>query len=95
MRSPIADEKVQENVLRCNDCRNFCSLDVAKGICRLTQDAILIDSAVCSEYVQLPKCKFCAFFSASDQAGIGTCNAEASHPWAYPEMIAVTCEMFK
>ena len=95
MGSTIADVNVQEKVLRHNDCRNFCSLDVAKGICRRTQEVVLIDSATCSEYVQLPKCKFCAYFSYGVQEGIGTCNADASQPWAYPEMIAVTCEMFK
>ena len=95
MESTIADEIVREKVLRHNDCRNFCNLDVAKGICRRTQEVVLIDSTACSEYVQLPKCKFCANFSSGDQEGIGTCNADASHPWAYPEMIAVTCEMFK
>ncbi len=95
MGNPMVDEKVHEKVLRCNDCRDFCSIDVAKGICRRTQENILIDSTACSDYVQLPKCKFCVYYSAGDQEGIGACNAEASHPWAYPEMIAVTCEMFK
>ncbi len=95
MGSSNTDETVQEKVLRCDDCRNYCSLDVAKGICRQTQEIILIDSYICSEYVQLPKCRFCIYFSPGDQEGIGTCTAEASHPWAYPEMIAVTCEMFK
>jgi hypothetical protein len=55
----------------------------------------LIDSVACSSYVQLPKCKFCAAFAAGEQEGIGTCTAEAGHPWAYPEMIAVTCGLFK
>lgn len=95
MESPILEDKVQEKVLWHNDCRNYCSLDVAKGICRRTQEVVLIESTACSEYVQLPKCKFCAYFSTGNQEGIGTCNADASHPWAYPEMIAVTCEMFK
>ncbi len=91
----IEDEKVQAKVLRCNDCRDFCSIDVAKGICHKTQEVVLIDSTACSEYVQLPKCKFCAHYSTGDQEGIGVCNAEVGHPWAYPEMIAVTCEMFR
>ncbi len=95
MERLIVDENAQEKVLRCNDCRNFCSLDVAKGICRLTQVIVLFDSNACSEYVQLPKCKFCAYFLTSDQEGIGTCTADANRHWAYPEMIAVTCEMFK
>jgi 4-hydroxyphenylacetate decarboxylase small subunit len=76
-----------------SDCRNFCSVDVAKGVCRRTQDLVLIDSTSCECYVQLPKCKFCANYAANgDQTGV--CKAEQGEPWAYPEMIAVTCEMF-
>lgn len=81
--------------LQHKDCRNFISVDVAKGICRRTGDMILLDGEACSEYVQLPKCKFCSHYATSDQEGIGCCTAEAGSPWAYPEMIAVTCEMFK
>lgn len=92
----MIEEKVQQQQgLRHCDCRNFCNMDVAKGICRRLQEVVLIDEAACPEYAQLPKCKFCANFGAGEQEGIGTCNADASRPWAYPEMIAVTCEMFK
>jgi 4-hydroxyphenylacetate decarboxylase small subunit len=90
----IKEKVVQQGLLH-SDCCNFCNMDVAKGICRRTQEMVLIDSEACGCYAQLPKCKFCANFAAGSDEGIGTCNAEASHPWAYPEMIAVTCEMFK
>ncbi len=90
----MIEEKVYQKVLHHNDCRNFCSMDVAKGICRRTGDTILMDAEACEAYQQLPKCKFCANFAAGED-NMGTCNAEATHPWAYPEMIAVTCEMFK
>ena len=85
---------IEEKVLQHNDCRNFCSMDVAKGICRRTQETVLIDSTACPCFVTLPKCKFCANYAASDES-TGVCTAEAGQPWAYPEMIAVTCEMFK
>ena len=91
----MIEEQALTRLLQHNDGRNFCSMDVVKGICRRTGDTVLIDSEACDSYVQLPKCKFCASFTASEQEGIGTCNAEASRPWAYPEMIAVTCEWFK
>jgi 4-hydroxyphenylacetate decarboxylase small subunit len=90
----MIEEKVEKQVLLHNDCRNFCSMDVAKGICRRTGEMILIDSGTCENYQTMPKCKFCANFSAGEE-GLGTCMAEASHPWAYPEMLAVTCKMFK
>jgi hypothetical protein len=44
--------------------------------------------------VRLPKCKFCANY-AKNGDGTGHCQAEQGEPWAYAEMIAVTCEMFK
>ncbi len=91
----MIEEKVMVKLCQHSDCRNFCSMDVAKGICRRTQEIVLIDSEACAAYVQLPKCKFCANYVAGEQEGIGTCTAEEGGPWAYPEMIAVTCEMFK
>ena len=91
----MIEEQALTRLLQHNDCRNFCSMDVVKGICRRTGETVLIDSAACDCYVQLPKCKFCADFAAGGQEGIGTCRAEAGQPWAYPEMIAVTCGLFK
>jgi 4-hydroxyphenylacetate decarboxylase small subunit len=88
----MIEEKVL--VLRHNDCQEFCSMDVAKGICRRSGKVVLIDSDTCPEFKQLPKCKFCANFEATEE-GLGVCKADESRPWAYPEMIAVTCEMFK
>lgn len=85
---------LKEIVLQHNDCRNFCSVDVAKGICRRTKDMVLIDSDACTYFVQLPKCKFCANYAGNGD-GTGVCKAETGEPWAYQEMIAVSCEMFK
>ncbi len=84
---------LKEMVLQHNDCRNFCSVDVAKGLCRRTQELVLIDAEACDHYERLPKCKFCANYAANGDH-IGVCRAEKGEPWAYPEMIAVTCEMF-
>ncbi len=85
---------VEENVLHHNDCRNFCALDVAKGLCRRTENIILIDSDTCKCFEQLPKCKFCENYEMTDPS-MGICKAGPEGTWAYPEMIAVTCEMFK
>lgn len=85
---------IEEMVLTHSDCRNYCHVDVAKGMCRRTQDLVLIDDKSCECFVQLPKCKFCANYSSTGE-GMGVCKAEKGEPWAYPEMIAVTCEMFK
>ncbi len=87
-------EDVKEPVLTHGDCRNYVSMDVAKGICRRTSDVVPINAASCDAYEQLPKCKFCSRF-AEGVEGDGACTAEQGEPWAYAEMIAVTCEMFR
>ena len=84
---------LKEIVLRHNDCRNFCFVDVAKGLCRRTQELVLIDSDTCTHFERLPKCKFCAHYTANGDS-TGVCKAEKGEPWAYAEMIAVTCDMF-
>lgn len=81
--------------LKHNDCRNFIPVDVAKGICRLTEQLILIDSPVCKNFSVLPKCKNCCHFSPSQtEEFIGVCGAESNKPWTYSELIAVTCHMY-
>jgi 4-hydroxyphenylacetate decarboxylase small subunit len=85
---------IEEKVLQHADCRNFCTLDVAKGLCRRSDTLVPVDSTACTCFVQLPKCKFCQNFADKGE-GVGACLAEQGEPWAYPEMIAVTCEWFK
>jgi 4-hydroxyphenylacetate decarboxylase small subunit len=80
-------------VLHHSDCRNFCTLDVAKGLCRRTNELVQVDADSCTCFLELPKCKFCANYAATED-NLGICKAEKDEPWAYPEMIAVTCELF-
>lgn len=87
-------EDVKVTVLTHGDCRNYVQMDVAKGICRRTNDVVLINAPSCEAYEQLPKCKFCSQYAGSGE-GMGTCTADKDQPWAYPEMIAVTCKTFR
>jgi 4-hydroxyphenylacetate decarboxylase small subunit len=77
-----------------NDCWNFVTVDVAKGICRRRGELVAIDTPVCKNFRPLPKCKNCAHFAPGSEEGIGVCGAELHKPWTYPELIAVTCEMY-
>lgn len=77
-----------------NDCWNFVTVDVAKGICRRRNELVAIDTPTCEKFVPLPKCKNCAHFEPGTETGIGNCAAERHKPWTYPELIAVTCEMY-
>ena len=75
------------------DCRNYAAVDVAKGICHRTKELVPADAGRCEHFVPMPKCKFCAHFSESEQF-LGVCNGVRSKPVTYPDLIAVTCEMF-
>lgn len=78
-----------------NDCRNFVTVDVAKGICRRRNEMVAIDTPTCEHFEALAKCKNCAFFKNGHADGLGTCEATDARPWTYPELIAVTCEMYR
>jgi 4-hydroxyphenylacetate decarboxylase small subunit len=75
------------------DCRNFAAIDAAKGICHRTKEVVAADGDHCEHCVPIQKCKFCLHFTSTEQY-LGTCNAVASKPMTYPDLIAVTCEMF-
>lgn len=77
-----------------NDCRNFVTVDVTKGICRRTGDLIMIDTPACPHFNELPKCKNCAAYACGQDENLGTCNAEKTAHWTYPELVAVTCDWY-
>lgn len=82
-----------DRVLRHVDCRNFAALDVVKGICHRCKELVVGDAEHCEHFVVLPKCRFCEHFVASQQF-LGVCNAVPWRPMTYPDLLAVTCEMF-
>jgi 4-hydroxyphenylacetate decarboxylase small subunit len=80
------------------DCRNFAPVDVAKGICHRTKEMIPADGEACRDFDRIPKCRWCANFQADPgTVEMGTCGASAgtSQFMAYPDMVAVTCEMYQ
>ncbi|MDT3700156.1 MAG: 4-hydroxyphenylacetate decarboxylase small subunit [Thermincola sp.] len=87
---------IMENAqLAHKDCRNFAPVDVVKGLCHLHKQMVLIDSPVCEKYKILPKCESCSNFKPDcTEAKLGICLAEATEPWTYAELIAVTCENY-
>ncbi len=81
------------NNLKHMDCRNYASLDVAKGVCHRTKELVLADGDHCDFFVATEKCKFCGHFAATTEY-LGTCDAVAGKPTTYPDLITVTCENF-
>ncbi len=76
------------------DCRNYAPVDVAKGICHRTKELVLADEAHCDHFTATQKCKFCLHYTAGAEQFIGTCEAGPNTPMTYPDLIAVTCEVF-
>lgn len=77
------------------ECRNYAPVDVAKGICHRTKELVLADGDHCEHLEKIQKCKFCSQYTASNQEYLGTCDAVISKPMTYPDLVTVTCEMFK
>ncbi|MEG1255204.1 4-hydroxyphenylacetate decarboxylase small subunit [Clostridium sp.] len=85
-----------ENVnMKHNDCVNFSQIDVAKGICRLSNEMIFIDTPVCENFNEVSKCNNCANFKNPDKDNVGTCVGLKKQSWTYGELNAVTCEGYK
>lgn len=82
-------------MLKHNDCLNFCSIDAAKGICRLTKQCIAIDSNLCGSFTLAPKCNNCEHFHNADEKGIGLCKGLTKEDWVYGSLPAVTCTSYK
>jgi 4-hydroxyphenylacetate decarboxylase small subunit len=83
---------VTQPVKKHSDCENFAPVDVAKGICRLTNTPVLIDSSVCAKFEAIPKCSRCTFFKNSDRDGIGTCTGLEKEYWTAGNYNAGLCE---
>lgn len=77
-----------------NDCRNFITVDVAKGICSISNEKILIDSKVCTAFVNIKKCKNCGSFAPSTEKTLGTCTGFKEPDWAYGDLVAENCEKY-
>ncbi len=77
------------------DCMNFSPIDAAKGICRLTESMIPIDSDICPNFREKRKCENCVNFKSPDKDNIGTCIGLEKDDWTFGELNAVTCEGYQ
>lgn len=75
-----------------SDCEHFCSIDVAKGLCRMTGAIVLIDTPVCAQFEELAKCANCRHFSVSGSEEFGNCQGFAKEYWTTAQTRAVCCE---
>lgn len=75
-----------------SDCTNFSPIDVAKGICRLCNELIFIDTDTCGSFDRLPKCNNCSNFKEPNTDDIGTCEGFKKTYWTHGELNAMSCE---
>ncbi len=75
----------------CKDCRLYLPVDVFRGICKVNKASITPDDNACKKFEKMPKCRFCANYTA-EKDYLGKCNGTTL---AYPDMIAVKCADFK
>jgi 4-hydroxyphenylacetate decarboxylase small subunit len=77
------------------DTRNYVPIDVIKGIDHLTGLIVMADDEAPKDYEVMPKCKNCINFRTDgEQMGICECSLNEPKFFAYPDMVAVTCEMY-
>jgi 4-hydroxyphenylacetate decarboxylase small subunit len=78
------------------DCRNFAAVDVSKGICHRSKQLVAADDSACEQFDRIPKCVNCLEFAAT-ATELGICNASSHEPkfFAYPDMVASTCDRYR
>ncbi|WP_252229679.1 4-hydroxyphenylacetate decarboxylase small subunit [Clostridium sp. ZBS15] len=78
-----------------NDCLNFSSIDAAKGICRISNQMIFIDTPICNNFNEAHKCRNCTNFKNPDKDNMGTCTGLKIEAWTFGDLSAATCEGYK
>ncbi|EMR7683808.1 4-hydroxyphenylacetate decarboxylase small subunit [Yersinia enterocolitica] len=74
-------------------CHNFCPIDVAKGLCRLSTQIVMIDSPVCSEFREMPRCVHCRYFEG--ETSPGQCHGLVKPYWVDGNSRAGLCDTFE
>ena len=76
----------------CKDCKYYLSVDVFKGICKISKKDIKPDEIQEGCFDKQQMCKFCNKFTASQtNENLGKCMDSVI---AYPDMTAKTCSDF-
>ena len=86
---------MEKKALKHNDCRNFLPVDVVKGLCRVKNQLVFIDTDVCPKFEALPKCKNCSNFLDASKDNTGTCGCSKVGYWTFADNIALNCGGYK
>ncbi|WP_148305563.1 4-hydroxyphenylacetate decarboxylase small subunit [Candidatus Arsenophonus nilaparvatae] len=73
-------------------CHNFCPIDVAKGLCRLSGNLIMIDTPVCENYNEKPRCEHCRHYC--DKTSPAQCLGFGKPYWVDASTNAGLCDAF-
>ncbi len=85
---------MEQNNCHHRNCQNYAPVDVIKGICHLSKNTVDASGASCDKFEQLPVCRTCKHYAATDRKLIGSCNANRTKFFTYPDLVATTCEWF-
>ena len=75
-------------------CRNYAPVDVVKGLCHLSKNLVDAASPSCDQCEALPLCKLCKHYTATSKEFVGSCSAQKTPFFTYPDLVATTCEWF-
>ena len=73
------------------DCENYTTIDVFKGLCRRDKKMIMADKVVWDNFVPVKKCKFCKQYT-TEKEFLGMCKGKIM---VYPDLLAKTCDNFE
>lgn len=77
-------------------CMNYAPVDVTRGLCHDSGDAVPADGEACGSFEARPVCALCSSYSAAEgQPYLGVCGAEGGSPMTYPDLNATTCGKFR
>ncbi len=73
------------------DCENYTTIDVFKGLCRRDKEMKMADGVVCDNFMAVKKCKFCKQYTSKKEF-LGMCMGKTM---VYPDLLAKTCHEFE
>jgi 4-hydroxyphenylacetate decarboxylase small subunit len=73
-------------------CHNFCPIDVAKGLCRLSGNIIMTDTPLCEHFSEKPRCEHCSYYC--DKTSPAQCLGLSKPYWMDASTNAGLCDAF-
>ena len=73
------------------DCENYTTIDVFKGLCRRDKEMKMADEVVCDDFIPVKQCRFCKHYTTGKEF-LGMCMGKTM---VYPDLLAKKCNDFE